>query len=191
MRIALFVLFLSGCVIKHEPRIVQSPLKTGKAEKRKIITLVCNESCTEGEVARLSILEEKLNETLGSQCFEDFITAKGRPYHMLKSDPAGIVKTMRSPQVILVNYFFHPVYTLAGFDVAEQPVIHMNRAAIAVYGMDACQEASVMAHEIAHVKGFMHRGNDNNEYNNSTVPYVINHAFDKKREDYRNGGCCL
>jgi hypothetical protein len=189
MRVTLFLFVLSGCVFKHEPKMVQSPLRV--PDPKKIITLICDEKCSEGERLRLAILETKLNETLGSQCFEDFITAKGRPYHMLNENPESVVKRMRTPQVILVNYFFHPAFGLAGFDVAEQPVIHMNRASIAAFGMDACAEASVMAHEIAHVKGFMHRGNENNEYNNSTVPYVINHAFDPKREDYRNGGCCL
>lgn len=190
MRVTLFFLLLSGCVIKHEPKIVQQPLKA--PELKRIITLVCNESCSEAEKLKLPLLERKLNETLGSQCFEDFMTAKGRPYRMIgKYTPEDIVKKLRVPQVILVDYFYHFMFPVLGYDVAEQPVIHMNRNAIAIYNMDLCAEASVMAHEISHVKGFMHRGNENNDYNNLTVPYTINHAFDPKREDYRNGGCCI
>lgn len=188
----LLALLLTGCVVNNHPiQRVTMPAK-GSEQFTRVITLVCNETCNDSERQKLPELEKKLNATLGSECFARFILARGRKFVELNGKkPIDILIAMRTPQVILVNYFYHLFYQLQGFEVAGQPVIHMNRNALAAYNQSFCQEASTMAHEISHAKGFNHRGNENNDYNFYSAPYQINHAFDSIDEDYRNGGCCL
>lgn len=153
---------------------------------------MCNETCNDGEKAKLPQLERKLNETLNSDCFAKFILAKGRKWTELKGkSPVDVLIEMRRPQVMMVSYFYHFLYGLQGFEVAGQPVIYINRNALAAFNQGYCSEASIMAHEISHAKGFIHRGNENNSYNYYSPPYQINHAFDPIDEDYRNGGCCI
>ena len=161
-------------------------------EPKKIITLVCNETCNDSEKAKLPELEKKLNATLNSECFAKFILAKGRKWTELgEESPVDVLAKMRTEQVILVSYFYHFIYGLQGFEVAQQPVIYINRNALAAYNQNYCSEASIMAHEISHAKGFNHLGNENNDHNYYSAPYQINHAFDSIDDDYRNGGCCI
>ena len=191
MRVLLLALFLTSCVINNHP-VQKVTVAPKPPEPKKIITLVCNESCNDSERMKLPELERKLNETLSSDCFAKFVLAKGRKWTELgEKSPLDVLIQMRTPQVILVNYFYHFIYGLQGFEVAMQPVVHINRNALAAYNQSYCSEASIMAHEISHAKGFMHRGNENNDHNYYSAPYQINHAFDSIDEDYRNGGCCI
>jgi hypothetical protein len=193
MRGLLALVLLSGCVINNHPKQVYGPPSPPKkAEAPKTITLVCNETCNDTEKMKLPELERKLNATLNSDCFAKFILAKGRKWTELRGDdPLDVLLKMRTEQVIMVSYFYHFIYGLQGFEVAGQPVVHINRNALAAYNQSFCSEASIMAHEIAHAKGLMHRGNENNDHNYYSPPYQINHAFDSLDEDYRNGGCCI
>lgn len=186
------LLFLTSCVINNHPRNKSAEKPPEPPSQKKIITLVCNETCNDSEIMKLPLLEKKLNDTLNSECFSKFILAKGRRWTELRGKtPEDIVQEMRKPQVILVSYFYNFLYGLQGFEVAMQPVIHINRNALAAYNQNFCSEASIMAHEISHAKGFMHKGNENNNHNYFSPPYQINHAFDSIDEDYRNGGCCI
>lgn len=179
---------LSGCVIK-QTRIVQTGLKS---PLKPIIRLVCSESCTDAEAERLPLLEAKINSTLGSECFEKFILTPNRPWnHLEGKTPKDVLEAMRTPKTIMVHYFTSLYFRLEGFDVSEQAVIHINRLSVTIQRMPLCQEAAVMAHEIAHANGFNHRGNDPDEFNQLTPPYQVNHSFEPLGEDYRNGGCCL
>jgi len=192
MRGLLALVLLSGCVINNHPKQVYGPPSPKKVDPPKTITLVCNETCNDTERMKLPELERKLNETLNSECFAKFILAKGRKWTELgDKSPVDVLIEMRTPQVIMVSYFYHFIYGLQGYEVAGQPVIHINRNALAAYNQSFCSEVSIMAHEISHAKGFMHRGNDNNNHNYYSAPYQINHAFDSLDDDYRNGGCCI
>lgn len=192
MRGLLALVLLSGCVINNHPKQVYGPPSPKKVNPPKTITLVCNETCNDTERMKLPELEKKLNETLNSDCFARYILADKRKWTELRGDtPVDVLVKMRTPQVIMVSYFYHFMSGLQGYEVAMQPVIHINRNALAAYNHGFCAEASIMAHEISHAKGLMHRGNDNNSHNYYSPPYQINHAFDSVDEDYRNGGCCL
>jgi hypothetical protein len=188
MKALILAFLLSGCVINHYPKIVSHPLKM---PIKRIITLVCDERCSDAERLKLPLIERKLNETIQSQCFSDFLLAPGRPYnHMQGETPKSVLAKMQTPQVLLVNYFYHSFWQLQGYEVAGESVVHINRNAIAVQSLGLCDEASIMAHEAAHAKGLNHRGNENNSFNNFTPPYQVNHAFDSPAIDWRNGGCC-
>jgi hypothetical protein len=183
---------LPACVINNHPKIERYPLQVPEKKPQKIVTLICDENCSESEKIKLSLIEEKLNKTLSSECFARFILAPGRPYNYMGDEtPQTLLEKMRTPQVILVNYFYALNFFLQGFERAGEAVVHINRNAVAIQNLGYCAEASIMAHEVAHAKGFVHKGNEPNEFNQSTAPYTINHAFDPISDDYRNGGCCI
>ena len=178
----------SSCVVK-QTQVLQEGLKSNP---RAIIRLVCDESCTDAEAERLPALEAKLNATLGSECFRDFILTPNRPWtHLEDRTPQDVLELMLKPKVILVRYFTNLAYNIQGYEVAEQAVININRLSVTIRRMNLCREAAVMAHEIAHANGLHHKGNEPDEYNQLSPPYQINHAFEPRAEDYLNGGCCL
>lgn len=186
MKIALFFL-LTSCVVNNH-KITQHPYNAAP----KIYTLVCDETCSDAEVEKLRLLEDKLNDTLRSQCFADFMLTPNRPWNWLEGrTPSDILSLMRKPRTVLVRYFFSPFWGLEGYEVAEQAVVNINRLSVTVQRMSLCQEAAVIAHEIGHANGLNHRGNDPDEFNQWTPPYQINHAFEPRALDYRNGGCCI
>lgn len=179
---------LTACVIKQE-RIIQQAYSE---PKKKLVQLVCDENCTDSERARIPLLEKKINDTLGSKCFADFILTPNRPWNYLEGKrPSEVLNVMRQPQILLVSYFYHPIWQLEGYEVAGQAVVHLNRNSIAHQNMSLCTEASLIAHEVAHAKGLNHRGNNHDDFNDLTPPYQVNHAFEDKTENYLNGGCCL
>ena len=185
-RLAL-LLILSGCVVNNH-KVTQGPYNP----EPKVYTLVCDETCTDADTERLKLLEDKINRTIRSQCFADFMLTPNRPWNFLEGrKPRDVLEKMREPRTVLVRYFFSPFWRLQGYDVAEQAVVNINRASVTVQRMNLCAEAAVIAHEIAHANGFNHRGNDPDEFNQFTPPYQVNHAFEPRREDYRNGGCCI
>lgn len=189
-RIALLLLLAgcSGCVVKNEPKTKQY----GLSQYKQTIVLVCDESCTDAEVERLKLLERKLNQTINSECFSDFILTPNRPWnHLEDRTPAQILEIMRSRKIVLVRYFTSIYYQLEGFEVAQQAVVHINRLSVTVQRMNLCREASVIAHEIAHANGLNHRGNEPDEYNMLSPPYQIDHAFEPRKDSYLNGGCCV
>ena len=189
MRALILAILVSGCVINHN-RIVSQPLRA--PSQPPTITLVCDEKCSDSERLKLKLIQDKLNATLNSQCFADYILAPGRPWNWMKGNtPADVLAKMRTPQILLVNYLYYFDWRLQGYEQSGEPVVHINRNAVAIENLSFCAEASIMAHEAAHAKGLMHRGNQNNEFNYSTPPYMVNHAFDPKADDYRNGGCCV
>lgn len=189
MRVALLLL-LAGCVVNSKITVGQPPQASPTpSEAKKIITLICDEKCSESEKTRLKQVERKLNETLASECFEEFIMMKGRPYrHLDGKTPKDILDEMRRPQTMLVNYYSDIAIWTLGYEVGGEPVVHLNRLAVAYYGFSLCDEASVAAHEVSHAKGFMHLGNDPNQHQNTlSAPYQINAAFDKGPG---KGACC-
>jgi hypothetical protein len=158
------------------------------AEQKKIITLICDEKCTAGEKIKLALVEKKLNDTLDSKCFEDYLTDPKRKFNNLQGkSPWDIVKEMREPQTMLVNYYGSIQFWVLGYEVGGEAVVHLNRVAIAYHHFDLCDEASVAAHETSHAKGFMHVGNAPTPFNLLTPPYMINAAFDSGED---KGGCC-
>jgi hypothetical protein len=184
----LALLFLTGCVINNH-KIVQHGLKI---PDKKIVSLVCDESCTDSERERLPLIEKKLNATLASKCFSDFVMTPNRPWnHLGELKPIDVLDRMLTPQILLVSYFYSPLWQLEGYEVAGQAVVHINRHAVAYQKMSLCTEASLMAHEVSHAKGLNHRGNVHDKFNDLTAPYQINHAFEDRSKDYLNGGCCL
>lgn len=186
-RIALLLL-LTGCVIKSQPKITQS----GLGKPRQSIILVCDESCTDAEAERLKLLEAKINQTVNGQCFRDFVLTPNRPWrHLEGRRPQDVLEIMLRPKIVLVRYFTSIYYQLEGFEVAEQAVVNINRLAVTLRGMSLCEEAAVIAHEIAHANGLNHRGNEPDAYNQLSPPYQVNHAFEPRNEDYLNGGCCI
>jgi len=172
------------------PTPTPSPSAT-PAEQVKIITLICDERCTEVEKSKLIKVEAKLNETLASKCFEDFITDPKRKWNnLLGKTPWDIVTEMRRPQIMLVNYYSSIQFWVLGYEMGGESVVHLNRVAMAYHGFSICNEASVAAHETSHAKGFMHVGNSANSYNLLTPPYQINAAFDSIDQNKGNGACC-
>lgn len=170
------------------PSISPSPSPSAIA---KIITLICDEKCTETEKTKLAIVEKKLNDTLASKCFENYITAPERKFNnLLGKTPWDILNEMRQPQTMLVNYYSSLQFWVLGFEMGGESVVHLNRVAMAYHRFDICDEASVAAHETSHAKGFMHVGNSANAFNLLTPPYQINAAFDSKNKSQSNGGCC-
>lgn len=165
--------------------VIQSPTPASQATGP--ITLVCDEKCTSTERKKLAEVERKLNETLMSPCLDEYLTSPDRKFNMLDGSPFEMIKKMREPAVMLVNYFSSLQFWILGYEVGGESVVHLNRVALAYNGFDICEEASVAVHETSHAKGFMHRGNSPDDYNQRTVPYTLNHAFDKGPG---NGGCC-
>jgi hypothetical protein len=176
------------------PAPAQSPTPSpsaSPAEQAKIITLICDEKCTEAEKDKIKKVEAKLNETLASKCFEDYITDTARKFNNLQGKtPWDIVNEMRQPQTMLVNYYSSVEFWILGFEMGGESVVHLNRVAMAYHRFDICDEASVAAHETSHAKGFMHVGNSANAFNLLTPPYQINAAFDSTAKFASNGGCC-
>jgi len=191
MRVAFLAILLSSCVVNsrvNSPTIMGPVPSPSASPEQKIITLICDEKCTEAEKDKLKKVEAKLNETLGSKCFEDYMTQEGRKYTHFKDSPADIVKKMREPQTMLVNYYTSVMIWVLGYEVGGESVVHLNRLAVAYHGFNICDEASVAAHETSHAKGFMHLGNDPSKNDNiHSVPYQINAAFDSGPG---KGGCC-
>lgn len=193
MRVALLAVLLSGCVVNSKISVSQglgpTPSPTPQ-ESKKIITLICDEKCTPEEKDRLKQIEHKLNETLGSECFEQYILAhKNTLKHLPDGAKASdLVKSMRTPQTMLVNYYSDMAIWVLGYEVGGEPVVHLNRLAVTWYGFSVCDQASVAAHEVSHAKGWMHLGNDPREHDNlNSAPYKINDAFDSGA---MKGGCC-
>ena len=193
MRVALLAVMLSSCVVNSKISVSQGPGPAASPtpqEAKKIITLICDEKCSDDEKERLKKVESKLNETLASDCFEEYILAHEKHLrHLPKAAKAkDIVKAMRTPQTMLVNYYSDMAVWVLGYEVGGEPVIHLNRLAVALYGFSICDQASVAAHEASHAKGFMHMGNDPDLFDNkNSAPYKINDAFDKGA---MKGGCC-
>jgi hypothetical protein len=189
MRLICLALLLSSCTLNYKPRIEQKPL----SKPEKGVTLVCDSKCTEAEKSRIKAIERKLNETINSKCFSDYLLAGGRKWHeMDKETPISLLVKMRSHMVLMVNYFYADEWWILGFEQAGEPVVHINRNSLARLSLGLCQEAAIAAHEASHAQGFMHRGNSPDDYNSwTTAPYIISHAFESRSEDYRNGGCCV
>lgn len=160
----------------------------GVQAQETALELVCDENCTKTEKAKIKLVQDKVNETLASACFQDYMTAPERRFNMLDGkSPWDVVQIMRRPAIMLVNYYSSLQFWVLGFEVGGESVVHLNRVAIAYHRFDICDEASIAVHEASHAKGFMHRGNSPDDYNQRTVPYTLNHAFD---QGPGNGGCC-
>jgi hypothetical protein len=154
--------------------------------------LVCDESCTDAEAERLKLLERKINQTINSECFSDFILTPNRPWnHLEGKTPVEILQIMRSKKIVLVRYFTSVHYRIEGYEVAEQAVVNINRLSVTIQNMNLCREASLIAHEISHANGLNHRGNEPDAYNQLSPPYQVNHAFEPRKENYLNGRCCV
>lgn len=186
------ILLLNSCMIHSRidlgpPTPQASPSPSPQANAQGPITLVCDEKCTSTERKKIKEVEKKLNETLMSKCLEDYLFSSERSYNMLEGSPKEMLEKMREPSIMLVNYYSGLNIFVLGYEVGGESVVHLNRLAVAYYGFDICDEASVAVHEASHAKGFMHKGNSPNSFNQKTVPYTLNHAFDKGPG---NGGCC-
>ena len=190
MRLLCLAFLLSSCNVTYNAHTIEQKPLSGPSGN---ITLVCDSDCTDSEKTKIKAIEAKLNETLNSQCFASYILAGGRVWREMHNDtPFSLLEKMRSKLVLMVSYFYSSAFWVLGFEQAGEPVVHLNRNSIARFRMSICQEASIAAHEASHALGFMHRGNSANDYNSwHTAPYIINHAFDSKLADYRNGGCCV
>jgi len=170
------------------PVITPSPVaKPDVGVITKIISLKCNETCTDSERKELPGIEDAMNETLASKCFEDYIKSPGRRLDYTKDTPDQIVKKMRIPTELTLDYYYQRSAAL-GYESADDfSVIHFNRRNLG--GWTKCDKASLGAHELSHSKGYFHMGNRASP-NYYSVPYQINHAFDQKSYDDYNGGCC-
>lgn len=186
------LLLLNSCMIQSRiqygpPSPQASPTPSPQVSDQGPITLVCDEKCTSSEKVKIKEIEKKVNETLMSKCLEEYLLSPERVFNMLEGSPKEMLAKMREPAIMLVNYYSSLNVFVLGYEVGGEAVVHLNRIAVAYYGFDICDEASVAVHEASHAKGFLHRGNSPNAYNQKTVPYTLNHAFDKGPG---NGGCC-
>lgn len=174
------------------PSVTPSPPPTVSAPSlpTKVITLSCDDTCHSDERAQIPALENAINQTLLSSCFENYFKTPGKRLDNTNGlTPDRIVAKLREPASMTVNYFEKHFSREEGYESADDfSVIHMNRVFTSTW--DLCYIASLAAHEFSHTKGFFHNGNLAAP-NYFTIPYMINHAFEPKEDDDYNGQCCV
>lgn len=159
------------------PIPIASPSPIAAPHGKKIVTLICKPSCNALETKQLPEVEDALNRTLLSSCFENYFNQPGIKLDMTDgASPNQIVQRLRLPATLYVDFFYKPFTRMVGYEAGEvPPTVHMNRKFTASWSV--CQIASLAAHEFSHVQNFKHNGNASGP-NQFTVPYQVNHAFE-------------
>lgn len=125
----------------------------------------------------------KMNETIGSKCFEDFFVAREAGKHSSKyklhstngKSAKEVVKHLRSSNVEIELITYYKKWSkVAGYTYPNVNKIWLNRKYHS--GASLCSEGSNLAHELSHKLGYGHayKATYDRPY---TVPYSINAAF--------------
>lgn len=161
-------------VIKEEPKIDLEAIK-------RVIEISCDETCTEQEKLDLVILTQEANRVFFSQCFKDFfINAEKLDFTNSATGEAVIKKLWQNDTKTTLSYFFKRRNFITGALVVGYEKgdgkVYANR--LAWKYLSTKEKVSNLLHEITHIKGFVHNGNNvsGNEY---SVPYQANRATEK------------
>lgn len=117
----------------------------------------------------------KMNETIGSKCFEDFFVAREKLHSTNGKSAKEVVKHLRSSNVKIELITYYKKWSkVAGYTYPNVNKIWLNRKYHA--GASLCSEGSNLAHELSHKIGYGHdyKATVNRPY---SVPYSINAAF--------------
>lgn len=124
-----------------------------------MITLLCA-YCTTAEAFRILDSQKTLNDVLQTRCFADHMSEQG-----VSNDWTRALQTANKRLVIR---FYYEDSKVVGWTYAGDPNINLNRKFHDTFS--TCEQASNIAHELAHTLGYMHMAD---------VAYATNYAFER------------
>lgn len=154
----------------------------------KAVTLSCDGTCTPDQKAELPAIEDALNTTLTSSCFNTYFNTPGRRIDLTNNlSPPAIVQKLHTPAKLTVNYFYAgwPSKEEGFEDASDYSTIHFNYRFTDTWSI--CEVASLAGHEYSHTQAFYHNGNKAPP-NYYTVPYQVNNSFEGNDD---MAACCL
>ena len=130
------------------------------------------------EIDNFWIYSEKLNKTISSQCFKDFILSADLRKTNGKTNQQ-VLNDILTKRVNVELTMYYSKRSTVGYTYPNTPKIWFNRKFHSNFSY--CKSASNLAHEASHKIGYGHskRYHINRP---KSVPYSINSGFDK---------CCL
>lgn len=149
------------------PTPIPSPATTGYFHYLPV-------NATQTQIAQLQAAELKVNQTIQTQCFRDFMVKRALIQTNGKTN-TQVVDHLQGVKLDLPSHFYYDRFSrVVGYRQPPKPDLHFNTKFWA--GATSCNRASNMAHEGSHTAGYGH------DYKASTrrpysVPYSINMGF--------------
>lgn len=157
------------------PASPETPVQVPTTVKKALTVLGCS-NCKPEELANIRVAETKANEVIASACFSDFMKARDLIWTN-KLTPAQVVEKLVGSNITVDAQAYSPSSSAVGYTVDGKMTIWLSRYALKNY--NACDNGSLLAHEIVgHKNGFYH-GKWSTSSRPYTVPYSINAAFTK------------
>lgn len=128
-------------------------------------------------IDKLKQAEIKVNETIQSTCFNDFLTQPKFRSKLVQTNGLSrsqVVEKIKSTTLTVPVVYYFKNNSVIGYRQPPFNTIYLNKKYHDKYS--ACSSAANLAHEASHVLGFTHdfKATKRRPF---SVPYSISHAF--------------
>jgi hypothetical protein len=175
LRLGFILVLAYGCASKAPVKTELTNIISNETKEVNFVKVLSTKGFTEKEEQKLLEYIPVMNNTIASECFDNFIQARPGLHSTQNKSAAEVVQHLRTStvEIHLITYYkrFSRVH---GYTYPNVNKVWLNRKYHA--GASLCSEASNLAHELSHKLGYTHSYKAS-KIRPFSVPYSINAAF--------------